>query len=153
MIDINPEEDFAMSCFWIQGLALSVTASAVQQTPPAPTPHATLDVLALAGFMFAIIQLACFAQQHHSSALLFGLGLSSMAMAVYAGLQGAWPLGLIQVVWAVASFRRWHRQIRVAQTQLDSAASDIFWPIPTSKPKRVVAIDTESRLTRMFGPL
>jgi hypothetical protein len=144
-----------MSPVLIPSLTLSVVAAAaVPRSTSAPTTPPTMDVLAVAGFILAVVQIACYAQQHHSTALLFGLGLSAAAMAVYAVLQGAWPLGMIQMVWAVAAFRRWSRQIRdVKPARRDSAGASLFWPISSKGPAPHLKIDTESRMSRMFGPL
>ncbi|HEY8748353.1 MAG TPA: hypothetical protein VIM11_10285 [Tepidisphaeraceae bacterium] len=147
-----------MSPLLIQSLTVSVVAVTIRHQPASaivpPPPPPAMDVLAVVGFLLAVVQLACFAHQHHSTALLFGLGLSAVGIAVYAALQGAWPLGMIQMVWAVAAFRRWSRQIRdVKPARRDSAGAALFWPISSEGPAPHLKIDTESRMSRMFGPL
>lgn len=45
----------------------------------------------------------------YTLAFAFGCVLSS----VYGFLAGAWPFGVIELVWCVIAVRRWHAMVRV----------------------------------------
>jgi hypothetical protein len=143
-----------MTSLVIRSLSLSVAAITVSRHSATPAPPPVLDVLTLVGFMLAVMELACYVQQHHSTSLVFGLGLAAAGMAVYAGLAGAWPLAMIQVVWSVMAFRRWSRLIRrVEAKRRGSVEAPLFWPMSSRQAARQSDADMQSRMTRMFGPL
>ncbi len=70
---------------------------------------AQLDSVMLIGFLAACFTLLCFHEQAHAKVYVLGLAIGSTVLAWYAFAYGAWPLGVIQLAWALAMFRRWRR--------------------------------------------
>ena len=71
-----------------------------------------LDALSLFGLFAVLLGLITYQleDRSHWFVLLF---VAANAMAcIYAFLQGAWPFGIAEGGWAVASFRRWFIRIR-----------------------------------------
>lgn len=117
-------------------------------TEPRP-PH--LDVLALTGFLSAVALLICWAHRREGRRFVLGCALAGAVAAGYCLLQGAWPIGLVQAVWAVAALRRWWRapadgnQARAADViRLPSTQGLLAARSPWTE-------SAESRVTRLFG--
>ncbi len=68
-----------------------------------------MDGLTLFGLFAVTAMLVCYALEETSPwfvlAFAFACGLGS----VYGFLQGAWPFGLVEAVWAAVASRRWWR--------------------------------------------
>src|ERR1700733_14867352 len=92
-----------------------------------------LDSLMLFGFLTAMLTLVFYFEQHHCRRAVLGLAICSTAMALFAFLEGVWPLGILQVLWAVASLLRWRRENHKAEMKYHNP-----WQI-------------ESRMSRLFG--
>jgi hypothetical protein len=116
----------------------------------APSAHSSariapaLDWIALLGFLSAFFTLAIWPTRHKTvqSQIAFCTGL--LALSLYCFLAGIWPMGAVGIVWTVIAVRETFPRrkpltravIRVNRVAHLSAES---W-------------NTESRLTRMFGP-
>jgi len=66
-------------------------------------------------------------------------------MAAYGFMQGAWPLGLVAIVWATGTFRRW--QAAKTHTAPAMKSTRHLTDAPPALTK------TESRFSRLFGPM
>jgi hypothetical protein len=95
-----------------------------------------MDVVGVLGFMTAILTLLFFMHQRQSSKAVLGLAICLAAMSLYGLLQGAWPLGLIELVWSVATLVRWR------------AGRGLASPANLVRSQRPVA---QLRLGRLFG--
>ena len=73
----------------------------------------TFDALTLFGVVSLIVMLICYALERRNVWFTFGMGAACLAAAVYAFLQGAWPLGVIEVIWGAIAFSRWWRDSRI----------------------------------------
>src|SRR5947208_3299718 len=67
----------------------------------------TLDALTLFGVVALTVMLICYALERRSPWFTFGMAVSCLGAAVYGFLQGAWPFGVLEVIWAVIAFMRW----------------------------------------------
>jgi hypothetical protein len=47
-------------------------------------------------------------ERRHRWAVL-GFGISCLAGSAYGFLQGAWPFGVAEIIWAAIAFNRWHK--------------------------------------------
>jgi hypothetical protein len=51
--------------------------------------------------------LVCYAFEHRNPAWILGFAFACALGSAYGFLQGAWPFGLIEAVWAAVALRRW----------------------------------------------
>jgi hypothetical protein len=75
-----------------------------------------LSPLALFGLFAVTAMLVCYAFEERSRWFILGFALACVLGSVYGFLQGAWPFGLVEFVWAVVALRRWRKAV---QTQLE----------------------------------
>jgi hypothetical protein len=125
---------------------LAIIGNAGTTAHTVPGAGAGLDSVMLIGFLAALFTLLCFHEQSHARAFVLGLAIGSAVLAWYAFAYGAWPLGVIQVAWAVAMFRRWRR------TKSDSGAPG------KQAANRIVALlhharYKDSQVSAQFDPL
>jgi len=101
-----------------------------------------MDVLMVFGFLSMFMALVFFIHHRQSRGAMMGLVVCLLATSAYGFLQGAWPVGIMQLVWAIAMLRGWYR--RPAPRQIHSQRSGgLFWiPGPLAG---------ETRMTEVFG--
>jgi len=51
--------------------------------------------------------LVFYALEHRSPVYVLGFAGSCLLGSAYGFLQGAWPFGMVEVIWAVVALRRW----------------------------------------------
>jgi hypothetical protein len=66
-----------------------------------------LNPLALFGLFAVTAMLVCYAFENRSHWFVLGFALSCILGSAYGFLQGAWPFGLVEFVWAMVALRRW----------------------------------------------
>jgi hypothetical protein len=71
-----------------------------------------LDALTLFGLLTVSAMLACYALEERSPRYALGFAATCALASVYGFLQGAWPFGVVEVIWTVVALRRW--QLRTA---------------------------------------
>jgi hypothetical protein len=73
-----------------------------------------MDRLALFGLFAVTAMLVCYALEDRSA--WFGLGFAGACAlgSIYGFLQGAWPFGLVEAIWAIVALRRWNIRRRSA---------------------------------------
>ena len=71
-----------------------------------------MEALSLFGLAAVSLMLACYALEERSSSFVLGFALACALGSVYGFLQGAWPFGLVEAVWAAFALRRWLRRRR-----------------------------------------
>jgi hypothetical protein len=71
--------------------------------------HAAIDMNALTIFgLFAVTAMLVFyALEKCSSWFILAFSFSCLLGSAYGFLQGAWPFGLVEAVWALVAARRW----------------------------------------------
>jgi predicted branched-subunit amino acid permease len=97
-----------------------------------------MDVVMVFGFLAAFITLVIWMHRNQSRASMAALASGLACMAVYAFLQGAWPVGLAMSVWSIARFRQ--AIGKAGPRKLERA-----WVSPPMR------WNEESRIGRMFG--
>ena len=65
------------------------------------------DALTLFGVAALSVMLMCYALERRSLWFTLGMAVACVAAAVYGFLQGAWPFGVVEVIWGGIAFRRW----------------------------------------------
>jgi hypothetical protein len=73
----------------------------------APFGVSSMTILSLFGLCAVTAGVVFYAMENLSSWFILALGISTAMASVYAFLQGAWPYGLIEIVWTVAALLRW----------------------------------------------
>jgi hypothetical protein len=73
-----------------------------------------MDPLSLFGLVAVSAMLICYACERRSPWFVLGFAVACGLGSVYGFLQGAWPFGLVEAIWALVALRRW-RQARAAR--------------------------------------
>lgn len=71
----------------------------------------TLDGLSLFGLFAVTAMLVCYALEQRSPWWILGFAFACALGSIYGFLQGAWPFGVVEAIWALVAARRW----RIAQ--------------------------------------
>lgn len=71
-----------------------------------------MDRLTLFGLFAVTAMLMTYALEDRSHWFILGFAVACVLGSVYGFLQGAWPFGLIEAIWAVVAVRRWYLRIR-----------------------------------------
>ena len=69
--------------------------------------HGPVTPLSLFGLFAVTAMLVSYACEHRSSWFVLAFAVSCALGSVYGFLQGAWPFGLVEGVWAGVALRRW----------------------------------------------
>jgi hypothetical protein len=72
-----------------------------------------MDRLTLFGLFAVSAMLVCYALEARSRWYILAFAVACALGSVYGFLQGAWPFGLIEAVWAAVALRRWSLRRRV----------------------------------------
>ena len=65
------------------------------------------DGLTLFGVASLAVMLFCYALERRNPWFTFGMASACVAAALYGFLQGAWPFGVIEIIWAAIAYFRW----------------------------------------------
>ena len=68
-----------------------------------------MDALTLFGLVAVSLMLVCYAMEARASAWTLAFAGACLLGSAYGFLQGAWPFGLVEGVWALVAARRWQR--------------------------------------------
>lgn len=72
-----------------------------------------MDALTLFGAVAVSVMLLFYALEDRAAILVLAFALACLASATYGFLQGAWPFGVVEIIWAGGAFRRWRVRTRV----------------------------------------
>ena len=64
------------------------------------------------GFDATSLMLLCYALEDRSPWFILGFAVACALSGLYAFLQGAWPLGVVEVVFTIVALRRWRQRTR-----------------------------------------
>jgi hypothetical protein len=67
----------------------------------------TMEPLSAFGLVAVTAMLICYALEDHSSWYVLAFAGACGLGSIYGFLQGAWPFGLVEAVWALVALRRW----------------------------------------------
>jgi hypothetical protein len=68
-----------------------------------------MDALTLFGLFAVTAMLVFYALEERSHHAIFGFAVACGLGSAYGFLQGAWPFGVVEAIWAVVALRRWMR--------------------------------------------
>ena len=71
-----------------------------------------LNPLTLFGLFAVTAMLVCYALEKRSHWFVLGFALACVLGSLYGFLQGSWPFGLIEFIWALIAVRRWRSSRR-----------------------------------------
>ena len=63
--------------------------------------------LTVFGLFAVTAMLVCYALESRSHWFVLGFAAACALGSVYGFLQGAWPFGLVEAIWAIVALRRW----------------------------------------------
>ena len=66
-----------------------------------------MDRLTLFGLFAVTAMLVFYALEDRSPWFILGFAVACALGSVYGFLQGAWPFGVVEAIWAVVALRRW----------------------------------------------
>jgi hypothetical protein len=74
-----------------------------------------MDALQLFGLFAVTAMLVCYALEDRDHLFILAFAVACALGSIYGFLQGAWPFGLVEAIWAIVALRRWSlRQRRIA---------------------------------------
>jgi hypothetical protein len=71
-----------------------------------------MDGLSAFGLFAVTAMLVCYAFEARSAWFVLGFAAACALGSLYGFLQGAWPFGLVEAVWALVALGRWWRVVR-----------------------------------------
>jgi hypothetical protein len=66
-----------------------------------------MDRLTLFGLFAVTLMLLTYALEDRSRWFILAFAVACALGSIYGFLQGAWPFGLVEAIWAVVALRRW----------------------------------------------
>jgi hypothetical protein len=71
-----------------------------------------VDALSLFGLFAVTAMLVMYALEERSHWFILGFAAACALGSIYGFMQGAWPFGLVEAVWALVALRRWSGRSR-----------------------------------------
>ena len=71
-----------------------------------------MDRLTLFGLFAVTVMLVTYALEGRSHWFILAFAAACVLGSIYGFLQGAWPFGLVEAIWAIVAMRRWHLRRR-----------------------------------------
>ena len=68
-----------------------------------------MDALTWFGLVAVTLMLVCYVMESRSRRWVLGFAFACALGSTYGFLQGAWPFGVVEAIWAVVALGRWHR--------------------------------------------
>jgi hypothetical protein len=68
-----------------------------------------MDALTAFGLFAVTAMMVCYALEPKGRWFILGFAVACVLGSIYGFLQGAWPFGVVEAVWAVIALQRWHR--------------------------------------------
>ena len=66
-----------------------------------------MSALSAFGLVAVTAMLVCYGLEKRSHWFILAFAASCLMGSIYGFLQGAWPFGIVESVWALVAFRRW----------------------------------------------
>jgi hypothetical protein len=73
-----------------------------------------MSLLSLFGLFAVTAMVVCYALEQRSSWFILAFAVACVLGSVYGFLQGAWPFGLVEVIWALIAVRRWRHSAKAS---------------------------------------
>jgi hypothetical protein len=66
-----------------------------------------MDLLTAFGLFAVVAMLICYALEDHNPLFVLAFAAACALGSIYGFLQGAWPFGVVEAIWAAIAMRRW----------------------------------------------
>ncbi len=76
-----------------------------------------IDTLAAFGLFAVTAMLVTYALEDRSPWFILGFAAACALGSAYGFLQGAWPFGLVEAIWALVALRRWFLRRNAVRTE------------------------------------
>ena len=76
----------------------------------------TMDFLTLFGLFAVTAMLVLYALEDRSPWFILAFAGACVLASIYGFLQGAWPFGIVEAIWATVAVHRWRIRVRGRQT-------------------------------------
>lgn len=70
-----------------------------------------MDLLTAFGLFAVTMMLVCYALEDRGAGYILAFAAACALGSAYGFLQGAWPFGAVEAIWAVIALRRWRRRL------------------------------------------
>jgi len=70
-----------------------------------------MDALSAFGLFAVTLMVICYALEDRGRGYILGFAAACVLGSVYGFLQGAWPFGIVEAVWALIALRRWRMKM------------------------------------------
>ena len=70
-----------------------------------------MDALTLFGLCAVLAMLVFYALEERSAWFVLAFAGACLAASAYGFLQGAWPFGVVEAIWALIAVARWRKRI------------------------------------------
>jgi hypothetical protein len=67
-----------------------------------------MDLLTLFGLLAVTAMLVFYALEDRNRHFILAFAVACALGSAYGFLQGAWPFGVVEAIWAAVAVRRWH---------------------------------------------
>jgi hypothetical protein len=71
-----------------------------------------MDALTWFGVCAVGAMMVCYALEERSAWFVLSFAGACVLASVYGFLQGAWPFGVVEAIWAVIALRRWRIRLK-----------------------------------------
>ena len=69
-----------------------------------------MSTLAIFGVVAVGSMLVFYALEERAPAFILAFAAACLASSLYGFLQGAWPFGIVEILWSGVAVRRWNRR-------------------------------------------
>ncbi len=69
-----------------------------------------MDELTIFGLLAVTAMLVFYTLEESSHWYVLAFAGASLLASIYGFLQGAWPFGVVEVIWAIVAVRRWQKR-------------------------------------------
>ncbi len=73
-----------------------------------------MNLLTAYGALAVSAMLLFYALEDRSTAFVLAFATACLASSLYGFLQGAWPFGIVELIWSAVAVRRWWRRTQTA---------------------------------------
>ena len=70
-----------------------------------------MNALDFFGLIAVTAMMVCYACEGRNSWFVFAFAVCCLLASLYGFLQGAWPFGVVEIVWSMIAMRRWRQAI------------------------------------------
>jgi branched-subunit amino acid transport protein AzlD len=74
-----------------------------------------VDWLSAFGLFAVTAMLVCYAFEDRNPNFILAFAAACALGSVYGFMQGAWPFGVVEAIWAVIALYRWRKRMALAQ--------------------------------------